>query len=96
MSVRLIITIDAAAGKGEALGDALGARCREVSEEPGCEQFEVFRSLLEPDKLVLLEQWESPEALEVHAERNKTRTPIDRSLVAGTSQREDYVYNRTR
>jgi quinol monooxygenase YgiN len=96
MSVRLIITIDAAPGKGGELGNALHGRCEDVTGEPGCEQFEIFRSLVDPDKLVLLEQWESPEALEVHAKRNESRTPLDRSLVAGASQREDYVFNRTR
>ena len=96
MSIRLIITIHAAAGRGEELGAALKGRCDEVVGEPGCEQFEVFQSLVNPEKLVLLEQWKDQEALDVHAKVNETRARFSSDLVAGASQREDYVYNRTR
>lgn len=96
MSIRLIITLTAAPGRGEELGEGMKARCADVMAEPGCEQFEVFRSLVDPDKLVLLEQWRDQDALDVHAQANKSRAPLGRELIAGTSQREDYVYNRTR
>lgn len=96
MSVRLIISITATPGNGDALGTALRARTEEVVSEPGCEQYEIFRSLNAPDHFVLLEKWQDAASLEAHAERLKTREPLDRSLIAGTSQREDYSYNRTR
>ena len=96
MSIRLIITIDAAQGKGDELGEALKGRCEEVVREPGCEQFEVFRSLTDPDKLVLLEHWQDKAALDVHARANAQRTPFSTDLIAGASRREDYTYNRTR
>ena len=92
MSVRLIITLNAAPGKGAEFAEAFAERCRDVMTEPGCEQFEVFRSALNPDKLVLLEQWASDEALAVHAEVNKTRAPMPPGLRGEGFSREDYVY----
>jgi quinol monooxygenase YgiN len=31
-------------------------------KEPGCEQFEVFQSVVNPDKLAILERWTDQEA----------------------------------
>ena len=55
MAVRLVVTITALPGKGPELAQAFRARCIECMQEPGCEQFEVFQSVLNPDKLALLE-----------------------------------------
>lgn len=96
MSVRLIVTINAAPGKGGELAKAFVPRCAEIGKEPGCEQFEVFRSALNPDKLVLLERWRDQAALDVHAKVNETRAPLDPLLRSGGGQREDYEYHRTR
>ena len=96
MAIRLAITITAAPGKGSELGQAFKTRCAEVMQEPGCEQFEVFQSVVDPDKLVLLELWTDQAALDVHAEANKTRAPLPQHLFGGASEREDYTYNRTR
>ena len=96
MPVRLVVTITAAPGKGSELAQALRTRCTEVMQEPGCEQFEVFQSVLDPDRLTLLELWTDQAALDVHAEANKTRAPLPPGLRAGDGEREDYEYNRTR
>jgi quinol monooxygenase YgiN len=96
MGVRLVITIMAAPGKGAELARAFKSRCAEVVQEPGCEQFEVFQSAVDTDKLVLLELWTDQAALDAHGEMNKTRSPLPREWFAGTSEREDYAYNRTR
>ena len=96
MAIRLVITFTAAPGKGDELAQAFKSRCREVSKEPGCEQFEIFQSAVDAGKLVLLELWTDQAALDVHGEANKTRTPLPRDLFAGSSVREDYTYNRTR
>jgi quinol monooxygenase YgiN len=99
MPVRLVITTYAKPGKGAELVQAMADRCRAVQPEPGCQQYEVFQSALDPDKLVLLELWEDQAALDAHAQRNATRPP-NSALVAlradGTRPREDYTYNRTR
>ena len=96
MAVRLVVTITAAAGKGSELAQVMKGRCEECMKEPGCEQFEVFQSALNPDKLVLLERWTDQAGLDVHAKLNGTRPALRPELRVGSGEREDYVYNRTR
>ena len=96
MALRLIVTITAASGKGTELAQAYKARCAEIATEPGCEQFEVFQSVLNPDKLALLERWRDKAALDAHAKLNATRPSLRPDLRAGATEREDYEYNRTR
>ena len=96
MSVRLVVTIAAAPGKGGELAQAYKRRCIEVMKEPGCEQFEAFQGALNPDKLVLLERWADQAALDVHAKVNTTRPPLPSGLRVGSGEREDYEYKRTR
>lgn len=95
MSVRLVVSIAAVPGKGTELAQAFKERCVECAQEPGCEQFEVFQSVLNPDRLALLERWSDQAALDVHAKLNATRPPLRPELRAG-SEREDYEYRRTR
>ena len=64
MAIRLIVTITAAPGKGSELANLYLGRCAEVIKEPGCEQFEVFQSAVNPDKLVILERWADQAALD--------------------------------
>ena len=96
MAIRLIVTITAAAGKGSELAQGYKARCAEVMEEPGCEQFEVFQSVVNSDKLVILERWTDQAALAAHAKLNTARPPLLPELRVGGTEREDYQYNRTR
>jgi quinol monooxygenase YgiN len=96
MAIRLIVGITAAPGKGSELAKLYKPRCEEIMKEPGCEQFEVFQSVVDPDKLALLERWTDQAALDIHARANATRTPLPAELRVGATQREDYVYNRTR
>jgi len=94
MAIRLIVTVTAVTGKGSELARAYPDRCTENRKEPGCEQFEVFQSVENPDKLLLLERWKDQAALDVHA--GLKRTPLLPELRAGSGEREDYEYNRTR
>ena len=96
MPVRLIVTITAAPGKGAQLGALYKSRCEDIVKEPGCEQFEVFQSVVNPDHLVILERWTNQAALDVHSKVNATRAPIPGELRVGITEREDYTYNRTR
>lgn len=96
MAVRLVVTLAAAPGKGADLAAAFRARCAEVRQEPGCEQYEVFQSVLDPDRLTLLERWTDQAALDAHAKVNAARPPLPRGLRSGAGEREDYQYNRTR
>lgn len=96
MSVRLIIKMTAAPGKAAALAKSYKARCEEIMKEPGCEQFEVFQSVVNPDNFTLLEHWVDQAALDAHATVNKTRPSLPTDLRVGNTEREDYTYNRTR
>ena len=80
MKMRLVVSFEAMPGKGNELAAFYRGRCREVTPEPGCLQFEVFQSVENPDRLTLLELWESEQALAVHAEVNKTRAPLPPGL----------------
>jgi len=62
----------------------------EVTKEPGCEQFEVFQSVVNPDKLATLERWTDQGALDAHAKLQSTRPPLRPELRAGNTEREDY------
>src|SRR5215471_7028583 len=88
MAVRLVVTFHAAPGKGAELAQAMNARCEVSRQDAGCEHFEVFRSVSDPDKLVLLELWKDQAALDAHAKLQGLRL--------GAGEREDYAYNRTR
>ena len=96
MAIRLVVTIAAASGKGSELAQVYKTRCAEVMKEPGCEQFEVFQSTVNPDRLALLERWVDQAALDSHAALNRSRPPLRPELRVGSGEREDYQYNRTR
>ena len=67
MAVRLVVTFHAVPGKGAELAQAMKERCEVSRQDAGCEQFEVFQSVSDPDKLVLLELWNDQSALDAHA-----------------------------
>ena len=96
MAIRLVVTITAAPGKGTELAQTYRTRCAEVMKEPGCEQFEVFQSVVSSYRLALLERWTDQAALDAHAHLNSTRPPLRPELRMGSGEREDYEYKRTR
>jgi len=83
MAVRLVVTITAVPSKGSELAQAYRARCADAMKEPGCEQFEIFQSAMNPDRLALLERWSDQKALDVHAELNRPKPP--HALISSTS-----------
>lgn len=96
MAIRLVVTITAKPGQGGELAQAYKGRCAEVLKEPGCEQFEIFQSVVDLDRLLLMERWADQAALDAHAEVNRSRAPLRPELRVGSGEREDYAYNRTR
>ena len=96
MAVRLVVTFQAAPGKGAELAQAMKARCQISRQDAGCEQFEVFQGAIDPDKLVLLELWKDQAALDAHAKLQAQRPPLPEGLRLGAGEREDYAHNRTR
>ena len=77
-------------GKSDELAGLI--RERNVTTEPGCEQFEIFRNVRNPDQLVVLERWEDQMSLDTHLARNKLRPPVPLGLRL-EKDREDYQYN---
>ena len=96
MAIRLVVSITAAPGRGAELAQAYKPRCLQVMQEPGCEQFEVFQSVLNPDRFTLLERWADQAALDTHARVNQARLSLPAGLRVGAGEREDYEYKRTR
>jgi quinol monooxygenase YgiN len=96
MAVRLVVSITAAPGKGAEFARAFEPRCEASRKDPGCQQFEIFQSVSNPDKFALLELWDSAEALANHAKLQAARPPLPEGLRLGGGEREDYEYSRTR
>jgi quinol monooxygenase YgiN len=92
--VRLIIqfTADSVQTADAAIAASV-ERCKRAQQEPGCLQFEVFRSALQPERYVLLEHWDSKESLAVHTQGMVGNPPPSRPGI--TRVREDYEYTQT-
>lgn len=92
--VRLIVQFaaDSKETADAAIAEA-AERCKRVQKEPGCIQFEVYRSALSPQNYVLLERWESKEALAEHAKGMAANPPPRNPKI--TRVREDYEYAET-
>jgi quinol monooxygenase YgiN len=68
--VRVVVQFTAdSASTAEQRSQELAERAKTVRQEPGCLQFEVFRSVSRPEQYALVELWESQEVLD-----NRART----------------------
>lgn len=83
MAVRHVVTIQVAPGRADDSASAFKALQAIAQQQEGCEQYELFQSLDEPEKVVLVERWASQELLDIHmeAERTRNRSSVD-TLVA--------------
>jgi quinol monooxygenase YgiN len=92
--VRLIVQFmaDTKETADKAIEEA-AARCKRVQNEPGCLQFEVFRSALQPERYALLEHWASKDDLAVHAQTMVANPPPRNPAISRV--REDYEFQET-
>ena len=67
--IRLIVKLNTSKGDDQSFVDAWLPHLAEVSEEEGCLEFDLFRSVTNPEELVLVEQWGSAELLMTHVKR---------------------------
>jgi quinol monooxygenase YgiN len=83
MAIRHVVTIQVAPGKTASFASVFEALQAVARQEDGCEQYELFQSVDDPDKLVILERWASQELLDTHmaAERAGNASLVD-ALVA--------------
>lgn len=91
MAVRIIVPIQAAPGKKDELIQVLQTLSREVRQEGGCEQFEIYQSTERPDQLALLELWADEAAQKAHSDLNRKRGNASASLTTGVTQYERYI-----
>ena len=73
MAIRLIIHSRTQPGKGDAYVQAFLPITKETQREPGCEQYELYRSAQDPDKFALMERWTGQEQLDAHMAIMKKR-----------------------
>jgi quinol monooxygenase YgiN len=66
MTVRLAILISTRAGLGHLQKEAFAGLAPLVRAETGCIQYDLHSVEGEPDRFLLLEQWESQAALDAH------------------------------
>ena len=69
MAIRHVVTIDVAPGKASEFADAFKALQGIALREQGCEQYELFQSMDDPDRMVLASQ----ALLDQHIEAERTR-----------------------
>jgi len=83
MSIRHVVTIQVAPGRATDFASAFRTLQAITRQEEGCEQYELFQSLDDPDRVVLMERWSSQAALDRHMEAERTRSdPYVEALVA--------------
>lgn len=63
MAVVVVATITPKDGQLDEVAEVFRQRIPDVHREPGCELYALHRA---KDKLVMVERWESPEALAAH------------------------------
>lgn len=72
------------------LRDLLREQGRLSRAEPGCARFEVYQSQADETRFLLVERWESTEALDVHR-KAKAYTEIYQPLVLPRVERQAHV-----
>ena len=75
MPIRHVVTIHVAPGRAADFAAGFKALQAIAEREEGCQQYELFQSLDDPDKVVLLERWASQELLDKHMEGERVRNP---------------------
>jgi len=73
MAIRHVVTIQVAPGRAGDFASAFKVLQGIAQQEEGCEQYELFQSLDDPDKVVLLERWANQTLLDKHMEAERTR-----------------------
>jgi quinol monooxygenase YgiN len=83
MAIRHVVTIQVAPGKGAEFAAVFRPLQVSALQEQGCEQYELFQSVDDPARMVLLERWASQALLDQHmlAEHTSNAGAID-ALVA--------------
>ncbi len=68
MTIRVVVSVETKAGLGERQVQAFAKLAPLVRAESGCLRYDLHRVVGSEEKFVILEHWESAEALAAHAE----------------------------
>jgi quinol monooxygenase YgiN len=85
--IYVLATIELKPGSLEAVRKAAAAVRAETLKEDGCISYEQFSSLANPDKLVVVEQWQTRGALTAHSKQPHMKVWRDAS--------DPYLISRT-
>ncbi|MCZ4520666.1 putative quinol monooxygenase [Rhodococcus ruber] len=66
MTIRLVVSVETKPGLGERQVQAFAELAPQVRAERGCLQYDLHRVVGSEEKFVILEHWESAEALAAH------------------------------
>ena len=90
-AVRVVVQFTAdSAATAEQRSQELAKRAEAVRQEPGCLQFEAFRSMSRPEQYALIELWESQQVLD---DRNRARGGVPPAPTGITRVIEHYVHH---
>jgi quinol monooxygenase YgiN len=90
-AVRVVVQFTAdSAATAEQRSKELAERAKAVSQEPGCLQFEAFRSMSRLEQYALIELWESQQVLD---DRNRARGGLPPAPMGVTRVIEHYVHH---
>jgi quinol monooxygenase YgiN len=89
MAVRIFVTFRAKPGKGSELVQARLPRHAVVRNDPGCEQFDLYQNVENPDEILLVERWKDQESLDAHYALNRPQIGVD--LREGGGKNETYI-----
>ncbi len=89
MAIRIFVTMRALPGKGPELAKLRAPRHAEVRKDPGCEQFDLFQNVEDPDELMLVERWTDEASLAAHYALNRPQIGVE--LRAGPTKHEQYI-----
>lgn len=85
--VRLVVNLYAEPGRVDSYVAAWESRYDAVNAEPGCIQYELFRSTRNPGNLALLEWWVDEPAFEQHFDRQLADPPPGGEFLAPRAAR---------
>ncbi len=90
MAIRILVPMQALPGKGPDLAKLRAARHAEVRKDPGCEQFDLYQNIEDPDQLLLVERWTDQASLDAHYALNRPQVGTE-LRAQGTAKSERYV-----
>jgi quinol monooxygenase YgiN len=85
--VRLVINMTAKQGMTDQYAAAWAPHGVEVRPEPGCLQYDLFRSTRIPENVALLELWESKDAFDTHWAIERDKPSLTQDFAAGPGER---------